>query len=105
MLCLRLERTVGLEELESMFGPITPVKTTETPVVSSNHPTPIAPTDPAAASRPLLERIRAMRIGAREDDVAGELGKSKGAAGWAPFGFPPWFSQLYFQHLEPTSRN
>jgi hypothetical protein len=61
MLYLKLDRVIRLEELEAMFGPSTPVKTTATPVMTSAQPTPIAPTDPAVASRLLLERIRAVR--------------------------------------------
>lgn len=64
MLCLRLDRIVKVEEIEEFFGPptasLSPVP--ETPVVPvSNQPTPTVPTDPAIASRLLLERIRAVR--------------------------------------------
>jgi hypothetical protein len=66
MLCLRLDRTIKLDELDEIFGkekrtarlpsltdtPLTPV---------SEQPTPTAPTDPAAVSRLLLERIKAVR--------------------------------------------
>jgi hypothetical protein len=74
MLCLRLERVVRLEELQDMLptGPgkhPTPVnrmtatdETREEVPFRSAHPTPLAaPTDPAAASRLLLEKIRATR--------------------------------------------
>lgn len=64
MLCLRLDRIVKVEEIEEFFGPptasLTPIP--ESPVVPvSNQPTPTVPTDPAVASRLLLERIRAVR--------------------------------------------
>jgi hypothetical protein len=63
MTCLRLDRVLTLEDLETMFGlpDEVPAKLTETPVVTSANPTPTAPTDPAAASRLLLERIRSVR--------------------------------------------
>ena len=72
MLCLRLERMIRLEELQDMLpsGPgkhPTPVNrmssddTREQAPFRSAHPTPVAPTDPAAASRLLLEKIRATR--------------------------------------------
>ena len=63
MTCLRLDRVLTLNDLETMFGPpdAPPPKLTETPVTISANPTPTAPTDPAAASRLLLERIRAVR--------------------------------------------
>ena len=64
MLCLRLDRVVKVEEIEQFFGPptdsMTPVPG-DTPLDLSNTPTPTVPTDPAAASRLLLERIRAVR--------------------------------------------
>ncbi|HEX3147408.1 MAG TPA: hypothetical protein VHR66_04950 [Gemmataceae bacterium] len=63
-LCLRIERAVKVEELKGFFN--TP--TTPTPVgPGSGHfsrsavPTPVVPTDPAAASKLLMERIRAVR--------------------------------------------
>ena len=63
MTCLRLDRVLTLSDLEAMFGsPVEPLpKLTETPVITSANPTPTAPTDPAAASRLLLERIRSVR--------------------------------------------
>lgn len=62
MACLRLDRVLSLNDLESLFGQAVevPEKIAET-VVSSAQPTPTAPTDPAAASRLLLERIRVVR--------------------------------------------
>lgn len=65
MLCLRLDRIVKVEEIQEFFGPtestLTPAAR-ETPLVPpSNQPTPTVPTDPAVASRLLLERIRAVR--------------------------------------------
>jgi hypothetical protein len=65
MLCLRLDRIVKVEEIQEFFGPsasaLTPAAR-ETPMVPiSNQPTPTVPTDPAVASRLLLERIRAVR--------------------------------------------
>ena len=65
MLCLRLDRIVKVEEMQEFFGPsestLTPAAR-ETPLVPpSNQPTPTVPTDPAVASRLLLERIRAVR--------------------------------------------
>jgi hypothetical protein len=65
MLCLRLDRIIDVGEIEQLFGPsaasITPVPG-ETPIVPpSDRPTPTVPTDPAVASRLLLERIRAVR--------------------------------------------
>lgn len=65
MMCVRLDRVVKIDELDAMFmleaQPVT--RPTETPLVPvSATPTPTsAPTDPAAASRLLLERIRAVR--------------------------------------------
>jgi hypothetical protein len=64
MMCLRLDRIVRLEDLDACLTPeAQPVtRPTETPVVTSAQPTPVsAPTDPASASRLLLERIRAVR--------------------------------------------
>lgn len=74
MLCLRIERVMKLDELQEMLpvGPgrhPTPTnrpaaadETKEEPIpFRSSHPTPLAPTDPAAASRLLLEKIRASR--------------------------------------------
>lgn len=66
LLCLRLDRNVRLEDLESMFGTeskqkprLAPIETAIVP--RSEQPTPIAPTDPAGVSRLLLERIKAVR--------------------------------------------
>ncbi|HVK13136.1 MAG TPA: hypothetical protein VM597_30565 [Gemmataceae bacterium] len=75
MLCLRLERVIKVDELQEMLptGPgryPTPVNrltdaTREEMPFQSAHPTPVAaPTDPAAASRLLLEKIRATRAAA-----------------------------------------
>jgi hypothetical protein len=63
MLCLRLDRIVKVEEIEEFFGPPTDtIPARETPVLPASHmPTPSVPTDPAVASRLLLERIRAVR--------------------------------------------
>jgi hypothetical protein len=67
MLCLRIDRVVKLEELEEFLGsaPETHIGTlpvAETPLTpKSEQPTPTVPTDPATASRLLLERIRAVR--------------------------------------------
>jgi len=63
MLCLRLDRIVKVEEIEEFFGPAT---ASMTPVprdipLPPNAPAPMVPTDPAVASRLLLERIRAVR--------------------------------------------
>jgi hypothetical protein len=64
MLCLRLDRVLKVEEIEQFFGPpttsMTPVPG-DTPVDLSSTPTQTVPTDPAVASRLLLERIRAVR--------------------------------------------
>ena len=67
MLCLRIDRAVMLEELEAFIG--SPAEmcngtlpVAETPMTpKSEQPTPTVPTDPATASRLLLERIRAVR--------------------------------------------
>jgi hypothetical protein len=73
MLCLRIERIMRLEDLQTMLPAtgsriITPAarpgdETREEGAFRSSHPTPVgvAPTDPAAASRLLLEKIRATR--------------------------------------------
>jgi hypothetical protein len=66
MLCLRLDRIVKVDEIEEFFGPPTasfsPTASREVPInPPSNSPTPTVPTDPAVASRLLLERIRAVR--------------------------------------------
>ncbi|MSR54865.1 MAG: hypothetical protein EXS09_16480 [Gemmataceae bacterium] len=65
MVCLRIDRSIKIEELEAMFGPSDERSTSvakETPLVTaSRHPTPPAPTDPAEASRLLLDRIRMVR--------------------------------------------
>lgn len=63
MLCLRLDRILKVEEIEQFFGPptdsMTPVPR-DTPLEAAT-PLPAVPTDPAVASRLLLERIRAVR--------------------------------------------
>jgi hypothetical protein len=62
MTCLRLDREFRLEDLQNMFGTdAEAAKVADTPVARSEKPTPVAPTDPAAASRLLLEKIRATR--------------------------------------------
>lgn len=65
MVCLRIDRSIKLDELEAMFGPDNQRASSfakETPTVSASlHPTPTAPTDPGEASRVLLDRIRAVR--------------------------------------------
>ncbi len=62
MTCLRLDRTLKVDDLENLFGQGgEPGQIPDTQVTRSNQPTPVAPTDPAAASRLLLDRIRAMR--------------------------------------------
>src|SRR5262245_52116590 len=66
MLCLRLDRIVKVEEIQEFFGTpsasLMPTPSREAPVMpASNSPTPTVPTDPAIASRLLLERIRQMR--------------------------------------------
>ena len=70
MLCLRLERVVKSEELQEIFSNApfkidTPAtkseRPTDAPIARSSHPTPLAPTDPAAASRLLMEKIKAAR--------------------------------------------
>ena len=68
MLCVRIDRVVKLEELEEFLGtpPATPIGAVpvaaETPLTpKSEQPTPTVPTDPATASRLLLERIRTVR--------------------------------------------
>jgi hypothetical protein len=62
MTCLRVDRSLKLDELQQMFGAdADDLKVAEMPVTRSNQPTPVAPTDPAAASRLLLDRIRAVR--------------------------------------------
>lgn len=65
MVCLRIDRSIKLEELEGMFGPADEQSAAfakETPLVPvSRHPTPLAPTNPAEASRLLLDRIRTVR--------------------------------------------
>lgn len=65
MVCLRIDRSIKLEEINAMFGSpdernMSFAKETPTTQVSS-HLTPTAPTDPAEASRLLLDRIRAVR--------------------------------------------
>ena len=69
MLCLRLDRIVKVEEIQEYFGTTTasvaPIPSREMPIVpASESPTPTVPTDPAIASRLLLERIRQMRASA-----------------------------------------
>lgn len=71
MMCLRIERVIKIEELEAMFPvqssrptPLPmklPTSTGEDNIFRSAHPTPTAPSDPAAASRLLLEKIKASR--------------------------------------------
>jgi hypothetical protein len=66
MLCLRLDRIVKVEEIQEFFGTpsetLAPVPLRELPIIpASNQPIPNVPTDPAVASRLLLERIRQMR--------------------------------------------
>lgn len=73
MLYVRIERIMKLDDLEKMFAhkddanlPIVPISASPTPTA---HPTPMAlprpllptPNDPAAASRLLLDRIKAAR--------------------------------------------
>src|SRR5262245_9121888 len=66
ILCVRIDRVVKEEEMLEYF-PEAPTATRksgslETPLVPpSERPTPTVPTDPAAASKLLLERIRAVR--------------------------------------------
>lgn len=66
ILCFRIDRVVKAEEIQEYF-PEAPTATRksgslETPLVPpSERPTPTVPTDPAAASKLLLERIRAVR--------------------------------------------
>ena len=64
--CLRLDRTFKSDELQEFFGNATPAavlaSVRETAIhPPSNQPTPTIPSDPAAASKMLLERIRAVR--------------------------------------------
>lgn len=65
MVCLRIDRSIKLDEIEAMFGTPqerVPSFAKDTPTTASSlHPTPTAPTDPAEASRLLLDRIRAVR--------------------------------------------
>ena len=69
MLYLRLDRVMRVEELQAYFsGPgaapvveATPEVPAEIPVVPGEQAAPPMPTDPATASRLLLERIRAVR--------------------------------------------
>lgn len=59
-LCLRLDRIMKVEELDAFFGGAAPEP--EVPATPpSERPTPVAPTDPAAASRLLLDRIKSAR--------------------------------------------
>jgi len=67
ILCLRLDRMVRGEEMHEFFAnePVPAGRKSgslETPMVPpSERPTPTVPADPAAASKLLLERIRAVR--------------------------------------------
>jgi hypothetical protein len=67
ILCLRLDRVVRVEDMQEFFAndPIPATRKSgslETPLVPpSERPTPTVPADPAAASKLLLERIRAVR--------------------------------------------
>jgi hypothetical protein len=66
ILCVRIDRVVKEEEIQDYFpeAPTAARKSgsLETPIVPpSERPTPTVPTDPAAASKLLLERIRAVR--------------------------------------------
>ena len=65
MLCLRLDRILKIEEIEEFFGTPSaalPAPAREAAIIpASSQPTPTVPTDPAVASRLLLERIRAIR--------------------------------------------
>ena len=68
MLCLRLERIMKLEEMTAMCGnpaavPDAPVRAgaIEPTPTKSPTPLPVAPNDPAAASRLLMDKIRANR--------------------------------------------
>jgi len=66
ILCIRIDRVVKEEEIQEYF-PESPTAarksgSLETPIIPpSERPTPTVPTDPAAASKLLLERIRAVR--------------------------------------------
>jgi hypothetical protein len=63
-LCLRFDRAVKVEELQGFFGEskIVPVNTRDSGTVArSTLPTPTVPSDPAIASKLMMERIRAMR--------------------------------------------
>jgi hypothetical protein len=66
MLCLRLDRIVKVEEIQEFFGTpseaLMPVPLRELPIIpAANQSITNVPTDPAVASRLLLERIRQMR--------------------------------------------
>ena len=66
MLCLRLDRVCKVEEVQEFFGTpttsIAPTPLREAAIVPAvTAPTAAVPTDPAVASRLLLERIRQMR--------------------------------------------
>jgi hypothetical protein len=67
ILCLRLDRAVRAEDMQEIFAndPIPAGRKSgslEMPLVPpSERPTPTVPADPAAASKLLLERIRAVR--------------------------------------------
>jgi hypothetical protein len=66
MLCLRLDRIIKVEEIQEFFGTpsetLMPTPSREAPIVPpANITTANVPTDPAVASRLLLERIRQMR--------------------------------------------
>lgn len=75
MTCLRIDRVLKVEDLQAIFGPDDEAgKVSDTPVARSERPTPVAPTDPAAASRLLLERIRATRATAASPRFASHQG-------------------------------
>ena len=66
MLCLRIDRVVKVEEIQEFFGTpsetLMPTPSREAPILpAANIPAVAVPTDPAVASRLLLERIRQMR--------------------------------------------
>jgi hypothetical protein len=73
--CLRVDRMLKVEDLQAMLGTDGEIgQEAETPVTRSERPTPVAPTDPAAASRLLLERIRATRANAAPPRFASHQG-------------------------------
>jgi hypothetical protein len=64
MLCLRWDRLMKVEELEALFGNAAASKTDELErpaIPAADQASPAAPTDAAAASRLLLEKIKAAR--------------------------------------------